>query len=110
MKSAIVLGFVAVLATAGCASRTSTPAASTATVVPTSDGQKVVMVEQPGKSPRGEVRHTVTGKVSDIERNHGEVTVRAADGSKLKLQLPPMAVANVREGDTVSVDVTIVPK
>jgi len=109
MKIASALAFAALLAS-GCASRSSTPTASTATVVPTADGQKIVTVEQPGKSPRGEVRHTVTGKVSDVERNHGEVTVRATDGSKLKLQLPPVAAANVREGDAVSVDVTIVPK
>jgi ribulose-5-phosphate 4-epimerase/fuculose-1-phosphate aldolase len=109
IASASAMAVAAVLATAGCASQSSTPATTT-TAVATPDGQQVVTVEQPGKSPRGEVRHTVTGKVSDVERNHGEVTVRTPEGSKLKLHLPPVAVANVREGDSVSLDVTIVPR
>ncbi|HEY3065062.1 MAG TPA: hypothetical protein VGL09_04680 [Methylomirabilota bacterium] len=110
MKIAIASAVaVATVLAAGCASRGSTPATTT-TAVTTPDGQRVTTVEQPGKSPRGEVRHTVTGKVADVERNHGEVTVRTPEGSKLKLQLPPVAVANVREGDTVSLEVTIVPR
>jgi hypothetical protein len=68
-----------------------------------------VIAESAG-SPRGQVRHQVAGRITDIERNNGEITVRSGDGSKVKLVLPPLAVANMREGDDVSVDVLVTPR
>jgi hypothetical protein len=52
----------------------------------------------------------VAGRITDIERNNGEITVRSGDGAKVKLVLPPLAVANMREGDQVSVDVLVTPR
>ena len=34
----------------------------------------------------------------------------SADGSKMTLVLPPLAVANMREGDDVSLDVLVTPR
>jgi hypothetical protein len=82
---------------------------TTVTTLPASDGQKVVIAES-AATPRGEVRHRVTGRVTDIERNSGTVTVRASDGAKVKVLLPPMAAASVREGDDVSLDVIVTPR
>lgn len=86
----------------------STPSATT-TTIPTSGGQQVVIAES-GSSPRGQVRHQLAGRITDIERNKGEVTVRSGDGSKAKIVLPPLAIANMREGDDVSVDVVVTPR
>jgi len=77
--------------------------------MPVTGGQQVVIAE-PGGSPRGQVRHQLVGRITDIERNKGEVTVRSGDGSKIKLVLPPLAVANMREGDDVSLDVLVTPR
>jgi hypothetical protein len=85
----------------------STPSATT-TTIPASGGQQVVIAES-GGSPRGLVRHQLVGRITDVERNKGEVTVRAPDGSKMKIVLPPLAVANMREGDDVSLDVLVTP-
>jgi hypothetical protein len=82
---------------------------ATTTTIPASGGQQVVIAES-GSSPRGQVRHQLAGRISDIERNKGEVTVRSADGSKTKIVLPPLAVANMREGDDVNLDVVVTPR
>ena len=87
---------------------TSTPPATT-TTIPASGGQQVVIAES-GVSPRGQVRHQLAGRITDVERNKGEVTVRSADGSKMTIVLPPLAVANMREGDDVSLDVLVTPR
>jgi hypothetical protein len=81
----------------------------TTTTMPAAGGQQVVIAE-PAGSARGQVRHQVAGRITDIERDNGEITVRSGDGSKVKLKLPPLAVANMREGDDVSVDVVVTPR
>jgi hypothetical protein len=102
---------VAVFALTACATADQPRAGTTVTTVPTTSpsGQQVVVVE-PGAAVRGEVRHSVTGRVEGIDRNAGEITVKATDGSKMTLKLTPMAVANVREGDTVSMNVVVQPR
>jgi hypothetical protein len=82
---------------------------TTTTTIPAAGGQQVVIAE-PAGSLRGQVRHQVAGRITDVERNNGEITVRSGDGSKVKLVLPPMAVANMREGDDVSIDVLVTPR
>ena len=94
----------------GCGTGTGTGQRSaTTTTIPASGGQQVVIAESAG-SPRGQVRHQLAGRITDVERNKGEVTVRSADGSKVKIVLPPLAVANMREGDDVSLDVLVTPR
>jgi len=87
----------------------SAPTTSATTTIPASGGQQVVIAES-GVSPRGQVRHQLAGRITDVERNKGEVTVRSADGSKMTIVLPPLAVANMREGDDVSLDVLVTPR
>jgi hypothetical protein len=108
---------VAVLVLTACATSDPPRAGTTVTTVPstpvpaTSSGQQVVVVESGASAaPRGEVRHNVAGRVEAIDRNAGEITVKAADGSKMTLKLSPMAVANIREGDNVSMNVVVQPR
>jgi hypothetical protein len=90
------------LASTACASQRA-PGGSTTTTLPTTSGQSVVVA-----SPaRGEVQHSIAGKVTGVDRGEGRVTVETPDGSKLTLRLPPVALASVREGDPVSMNVTI---
>jgi hypothetical protein len=94
------------MSTAACATG---PQPVTTTTMPTTGGQQIVVAE-PAPAVRGQVRHLVTGRVTDIDRNDGEVTVRSSDGGKTTLVLPPLAVANMREGDDVSIDVLVTPR
>jgi hypothetical protein len=57
----------------------------------------------------GSVHHVVTGEVTDVDRNSGRVDIRASDGSKVQVILPPLAVATTNKGDRASIDVTIGP-
>jgi hypothetical protein len=109
----IVLWPVAAFALTACASQSpSGTAGTTVTTVPATQGpqgQQVVVVE-PGTTVRGEVRHTVTGKVEGVDRNAGEISVKATDGTNMKLRLPPLAAATIREGDDVSLNVVVRPQ
>lgn len=110
MKTSAMIWPVAVLALTACASRDpGSTAGTTVTTLPTTQGQKVIMVE-PGTTLRGEVRHTVTGRVENVDRNASEVTVKATDGSKTTLKLTPVAAASIREGDDVSLEVVVRPR
>ena len=110
MKTKTMIWPVAVLALTACASRDpGRTAGTTVTTLPTTQGEKLIMVE-PGASIRGEVRHTVTGRVDGVDRNAAEITVKATDGSKTTLKLTPLAVATIREGDDVSLNVVVRPK
>ena len=68
------------------------------------NGQYVIV---PAAAPVGAVRQTVYGRVTDIDRD-GEVTVKTAKG-EIEMRVPPAVVGNIREGDSVTLDVTIVP-
>ena len=57
----------------------------------------------------GVVRHVVTGEITDVDRNSGRVDIRASDGSKVQVILPPLAVATTNKGDRASIDVTVWP-
>jgi hypothetical protein len=68
-----------------------------------------VTAAQPSASVGGLVNHKVTGRVTDINRNSGQITIRTPEGGKMNLVLPPLAVASIREGDDVAVDVSVNP-
>ena len=57
----------------------------------------------------GVVRHVVTGEITEVDRISGRVDIRASDGSKVQIILPPLAVATTKKGDRASIDVTIGP-
>lgn len=104
---------VALLALTACASQPrNDTAGTTVTTVPatTPAPQGQVVVVEPGSTVRGEVRHTVTGKVDGIDRNAGEISVKATDGTNMRLKLPPLAAATIREGDDVSLNVIVRPR
>jgi hypothetical protein len=106
-----VLGTGLLLVAVGCAQRT-TPGTTT-TTLPSSTGASVVLTS-PGASANpsvagGVVRHVVTGEITDVDRNSGRVDIRASDGSKVQVILPPLAVATTNKGDRASIDVTIGP-
>ena len=106
----IVLGSALLLVTAGC-SRHTTPGTTT-TTLPSSTGTPVV-VASPAASPsvasNGAVHHMISGEVTDVDRNSGKVNIRASDGSKVQVILPPLAVATTNKGDRASIDVNIGP-
>jgi hypothetical protein len=102
---AVTLGVTA----CGTGQQSAPTTSATTTTIPASGGQQVVIAES-ASSPRGQVRHQVAGRITDVERNKGEVTVRSGDGSKVKIVLPPLAVANMREGDDVTLDVLVTPR
>jgi hypothetical protein len=106
-----VLGTGLLLLAVGCA-RHSTPG-STTTTLPSATGAPIVMTSPgPLASPSvagGVVRHVVTGEITDVDRNSGKVDIRASDGSKVQVILPPLAVATTNKGDRASIDVTIGP-
>jgi hypothetical protein len=101
----LVLVLVA-LGVAACARGPAGPAGTTRTTIPGEGGQEIV-IEGP---TRGTVHHTVAGEVTDIDRNDSELTVRMPDGSRIQMKLPPFALATVRKGDHVLVDVTVTPR
>jgi hypothetical protein len=105
----IILGTGLLLVTVGCVHRE--PAGTTTTTLPTSTGTPVVVSSGPGtpSTVSGAVRHVVTGEITDVDRNSGKVDIRAADGSKVQIVLPPLAVATTKKGDRASIDVTIGP-
>ena len=72
------------------------------------------MTTSPGPSANpsvagGVVHHVVTGEITDVDRNSGRVDIRASDGSKVQVILPPLAVATTNKGDRASIDVRIGP-
>ena len=51
-------------------------------------------------------RHTMDGQVTKVDAKKGWIDVKTADGS-MKLHFPPEALANVKKGDSVSVELGI---
>ena len=57
------------------------------------------------QAPAGEMmgKHTMDGEVTKVDSKKGWVDVKTAEGS-MKLHFPPAALANVKKGDSVSVE------
>lgn len=106
----VALGWLA----AGCAGHTGeAPGTATTTTVPATGGERVVITERtadPAAAVRGEVRHSVMGKITDVDLDDGTVKVRMPDGSEYELQMPPVAAASIREGDPVTVEFILNPR
>ena len=51
-------------------------------------------------------RHTMDGQVTKVDAKKGWVDVKTSEGS-MKLHFPPEALANVKKGDSVSVELGI---
>ena len=113
---------LALSATAFACSTAPRQPGQTTTTLPAAGGDRPVVVTEPGGAGRGQVvaaqpsaavggqvNHKVTGRVTDINRNSGQITIRTPEGGSMKLVLPPLAVASIREGDDVAVDVLVSP-
>ena len=111
MPRLTMMGTGLLLVAVGCAQHT-TPGQTT-TTLPSSTGTPVVMTSPgPPANPSvagGVVHHVVTSEITDVDRNSGRVDIRASDGSKVQVILPPLAVATTNKGDRASIDVTIGP-
>jgi hypothetical protein len=115
MKALMVCGTGLLLLTAGCANpktpgttTTTLPSSSGAPVVVTSPSTGAPVAVTAAAAPAG-VHHVIAGEVTDVDRNSGKVNIRASDGSKIQVILPPLAVATANKGDRASIDVTIGP-
>jgi len=114
MKALMVCGTGLLLLTTGCANP-KTP--GTTTTLPSSSGAPVVVTSPSTGTPvavttapaAAGVHHVIAGEVTDVDRNSGNVNIRASDGSKVQVILPPLAVATANKGDRASIDVTIAP-
>ena len=106
----MVLGATVLLVAVGCA-RHKTPG-TTVTTLPSTTGTPVVVssgAPSASVAATGSVHHVITGEVTDVDRNSGKVNIRASDGSKVQVILPPLAVATANKGDRASIDVTLAP-
>jgi hypothetical protein len=105
----IVLGTTVLLMTAGCAKQQ--PVGTTVTTLPSTAGTPVIVsssAPSAGVATTG-VHHLINGEVTDVDRNSGKVNIRASDGSKVQVILPPLAVATTNKGDRASIDVKLGP-
>jgi hypothetical protein len=57
------------------------------------------------QAPAGEMmgKHTMDGQVTKVDAKKGWVDVKTPEGS-MKLHFPPAALANVKKGDSVTVE------
>jgi hypothetical protein len=69
-------------------------------------GASVASAQAP--KPAGEAmgQHTMDGEVTKVDSKKGWIDVKTSEGS-MKLHFPPAALANVKKGDSVSVDLGI---
>lgn len=51
-------------------------------------------------------KHTMDGQVTKVDSKKGWVDVKTPEGS-MKLHFPPSALANVKKGDSVSVELSL---
>lgn len=62
------------------------------------------MASAQAPKPAGDMdRHTMDGQVTKVDAKKGWIDVKTAEGS-MKLHFPPEALANVKKGDSVSVE------
>jgi hypothetical protein len=63
------------------------------------------MVSAQAPKPAGETmgHHTMEGQVTKVDAKKGWIDVKTSEGS-MKLHFPPEALANVKKGDSVSVE------
>jgi hypothetical protein len=49
-------------------------------------------------------KHTMNGEVTKVDSKRGWIDVKTTEGS-MKLHFPPSAVAGIKKGDSVTVDI-----
>lgn len=60
------------------------------------------------QAPKGEMmgQHSMDGQVTKVDAKKGWVDVKTSEGS-MKLHFPPAALANVKKGDSVTVELSL---
>jgi hypothetical protein len=72
-------------------------------------------VTAPAASPSAAVsgdfvgRHTMTGQVIKIDNSKGTFSMKTAEAGTLDLHAPPSALAGMKRGDTIAVEIAIKP-
>ena len=65
------------------------------------------MASAQAPKPAGDMnRHTMAGQVTKVDAKKGWIDVKTSEGS-MKLHYPPEALANVKKGDAVTVELGI---
>jgi hypothetical protein len=54
-------------------------------------------------------RHTMTGEVTEIDSAKGTFSLKTAEAGTLDLHAPPSALAGVKKGDRMSVEIAVKP-
>jgi hypothetical protein len=54
-------------------------------------------------------RHTMTGEVTEIDNAKGRFSLKTAEAGTLDLHAPPSALAGVKKGDRMSVEIAVRP-
>ena len=54
-------------------------------------------------------RHSIDGEVKKVDREKGQLDLETRDGKTLELQFPSAALRNVKEGDRLTVDLSLRP-
>jgi hypothetical protein len=76
-------------------------------VVPNPRSRSQDRPSEPAAAVRDDVGRTLTGRVTGINRNAGHVTILTPDGNTIQLLVPPAAVAAMREGDDIALDLRV---
>jgi hypothetical protein len=53
-------------------------------------------------------RHTMTGEVTKVDSSSGKFSLKTGEGT-LELHAPPSALAGVKQGDRMSVEIAVKP-
>lgn len=54
-------------------------------------------------------RHTMTGEVTEIDNSKGTFSLKTPEAGTLDLHAPPSALAGVKKGDRMAVEIAIKP-
>jgi hypothetical protein len=53
--------------------------------------------------------HQMSGTITELDKEEGELTVKGADGKELELHLPRTAIQNLNVGERVTIQIAIRP-
>ena len=110
---ALALGPFAGIATASPSANPSVGPSSAPAVKP--PAPKGVTATPASTSPSAAVsgdymgRHTMMGEVTKIDNAKGTFSLKTADAGTLDLHAPPSALAGVKKGDQMSVEIAVKP-
>jgi hypothetical protein len=54
-------------------------------------------------------RHTMVGEVTKVDQANGKFNLKTAEAGTLELHAPPSALAGVKKGDQMAVEIAVRP-